>query len=420
MAMASEWSDSPRQRWSIVATIFVNLAMLYGIWYCYSVFLVALLREFGWSRSIVAGGFSVFLLIHGSVSPMAGWLAARCGPRWLLLAGTGLLACGLFLAAETTQWWHLYVAFGGITAMGVGTAGWVPSVVIVRGWFPDRVGTAVGIASAGIGVGISALVPLAQFLIDLWGWRWAFRTLAALIVGWMVPATVWLIRDPPTRAPSDAPATPADGQPRPVRDAYWTLGRAVKDGHYWALAGVFFTGNVVTQMLLVHQVAYLVDHGMPVLAAASVSGVVGVASIVGKMTWGVLSDRTSRELAYSLAFGCVVASVGVLPLAGTYRTFALPYLYGVLIGLGYGGTSPLTPAAASDLFGGPNFATIFGTLYALLCLGAAVGSWGAGQIFDWTGSYAAALWVALASALLAPAFMWLAAPRRPHPPPARR
>jgi len=77
----------------------------------------------------------------------------------------------------------------------------------------------------------------------------------------------------------------------------------------------------------------------------------------------------------------------------------------------------LTPAAASDLFGGPGFATIFGTLYAILCLGAATGSWGAGKIFDWTGSYAGALWVALASGLLAPAFMWLAAPRRPHPPP---
>jgi len=115
-----------------------------------------------------------------------------------------------------------------------------------------------------------------------------------------------------------------------------------------------------------------------------------------------------------------VASLGALVLAGWHPESVLPYVYGVAIGLGYAGTAPLTPAAASDLFGGPGFSTIFGTLHTLLALGAAVGSWGAGRIFDWMGSYTLALWVALASALLAPTLMWIAAPRRPHPPPAPR
>jgi MFS family permease len=69
-------------------------------------------------------------------------------------------------------------------------AGWVPSVILVRGWFPLRVGTALGIASAGIGVGIVALVPLAQLLIDHVGWRWTPRGLGLAIIGWSVPATL--------------------------------------------------------------------------------------------------------------------------------------------------------------------------------------------------------------------------------------
>ena len=401
----------------VIAATFLTLSIFYGVWYAYSVFLVALLREFGWSRSIVSGAFSLFVLVHGFLGPVIGWLIQRFGPRRLILAGGAVMSLGLVLLAETTRWWHLYVTYGGLTAMGAGLAGWVPSVVIVRGWFPDRVGTAVGIASAGIGVGISGLVPLAQLLIDWCGWRWAFRILAILVVGWMIPATIWLVRDPPHPRVSPVPAGPSDSGSLPQGGLHWTLASAVRDRHYWALAGVFFWGNVVTQMLLVHQVAYLVDHGVPVLTAASVGGVVGLASIVGKMTWGTLSDRIGREPAYSLAFCSVVASVGALFLAGDHPASVVPYLYGVLIGLGYGGTAPLTPAAASDLFGGPGFATIFGTLYAILCLGAATGSWGAGKIFDWTGSYTAALWVALASGLMAPAFMWLAAPRRPHPPP---
>jgi MFS family permease len=413
--MSSEVVTAIGRRYLILAIIFVNLAMIYGAWYSYSVFLVALLREFHWSRSVLAGGFSIFVLVHGSLSPAIGWAAGRVGPRLIILVGSCLLGSGLLLAAHTTQWWHLYLAFGGITAMGISMSGWVPSVLLTRGWFPSQVGTAIGIVSAGIGVGIAGLVPLTQYLIDLFGWRWAFRILAIMIVGWVLPATLLIVRDPdslesptPSRAKRDGRADPTE---------HWTLATAVRDSRYWALAGVFFAGNVVTQMLLVHQVAYLVDHGASPLAAATVGGVVGVASIVGKLAWGALSDRAGRELAYSLAFVCVVGSIGALILAGWHPISALPYLYGILIGLGYAGTAPLTPAAASDLFAGPGFSTIFGSLHTVLCVGAAVGSWGAGRIFDWTGSYAWALWAGLASALIAPALMWVAAPRRPHPPP---
>jgi MFS family permease len=411
--LAATTSDMGR-RWLILGTIFVNLAVIYGAWYAYSVFLVALLKEFGWSRSVVAGGFSIFVMFHGSLSPVIGSVTARTGPRRMILVGTCTLGAGLFLASQTTEWWHLYLAFGGVTAAGISMSGWLPSVLCVRGWFPSQVGTAVGIASAGIGVGISLLVPFTQYLIDWIGWRWAMRILAVLIVGWVLPATLWLIRDP------DSLEAPTTARPRSAPSesvGHWTLSLALRDGRYWALAAVFFTGNVVTQMLLVHQVAYLVDHGVSALAAATVVGVVGASSIVGKLVWGTLSDRAGRELSYTFAFTCTVASVAAIVLAGRHPDTVLPYVYGVLIGLGYAGTAPLTPAAASDLFGGPGFATIFGSLHMLLCLGAAVGSWGAGKIHDWTGSYAWALWAALACAIIAPALMWVAAPRRPHPPP---
>jgi len=165
-------------------------------------------------------------------------------------------------------------------------------------------------------------------------------------------------------------------------------------------------------------VAYLVDHGVPALTAAAVGGASGLVSIVGKIGWGWFSDRTNRELAYSLAFGCLVASIGVLVLAGLYGTPFLLYLYAVLIGLGYGVMAPVPPAVASDLYGGPGFSTIYGGLYTVTCLGLATGTWSAGKIFDSTGSYAAALWVGLAMALLSPALLWMVAPRRPNPPPS--
>jgi len=400
-----------RGRRAIAATL-VTFTLLYGAWYSYAVFLVALLREFGWSRSLVAGAFSLFLLVHGSLGPAMGVAVRRVGPRRLILAGGILLGIGLLLTAEATAWWHLYLAFGVLTAVGVSLSGWVPSVVLVRGWFPDRVGTAIGLASMGVGLGITCMVPLAQLFIQAWGWRWAYRILAALTLGWVVPGTCWLVRDPP--AGTDGEEPPAGAAPH----ASWTLAAAARTGRFWSLAGCLFTGTAVMQLFLVHQVAYLVDHGLASMAAATIGGLVGLGGTLGKVGWGALSDRIGRERTYSLAFGLTLAAIGLLVLAGRLPVSPLPYLYAIVMGLGYGVLSPLHPASASDLFGGPGYAVIFGTLYLFICFGGAGGAWIAGAIFDRTGGYAAALWLAVALALCSPALLWLAAPRRPNPPPA--
>jgi predicted MFS family arabinose efflux permease len=266
----------------------------------------------------------------------------------------------------------------------------------------------VGIASAGIGVGIALVVPVTQYLIEVCGWRWTFRLLACTIVLWVIPATFYCLRDP-----SLAEAVPA-GQPvspTPLRS--WSLQTAVRDRRYWQLGGVFFFGNMATQLLFVHQVAYLVDHGVAPLAAASVGGLTGCASIVGKILWGGLSDRTGREISYSWALSCLIASLGVLVLAGRQPASLLPYGYAILFGLGYAGTAALTPAATSDLFAGPGFSSIFGSFQTVLAVGAALGAWGAGRIFDVTGSYTLALWLAFTASLAAPTLMWFAAPSRP-------
>jgi MFS family permease len=192
---------------------------------------------------------------------------------------------------------------------------------------------------------------------------------------------------------------------------------AVRSWRFWGTSAVFFAGSAATQMLLVHQVAYLVDHGAPALVGATLVGVVGISSVAGKAGWGLLSDRVGRELTFALAFACVAASVGFLALAGTYPGSLLPYGYAVLIGVGYAVTAPLTPAIASDLFPGPRFPRIFGLLQVTNSLGGALGAWIAGRIFDLTGSYALALPIAAGMALLAPTLLWFVAPRRPNPPP---
>ncbi|MFA5027594.1 MAG: MFS transporter [Candidatus Methylomirabilota bacterium] len=402
--------------WVVVGASFVTMALLYGLWYSYAVFLVALIREFGWSRGLLAGAFSTFALVHGGVGPFFGKLAERWGPRRVILAGACIVGAGLLLAAETSRWWHLYAAFGVIAALGIGLCGYVPLILLIRGWFPDRIGTVSGIATAGISIGVFSVVPLTQFMIDQIGWRWALRVLAGLVVIWMIPATCWLLRE----APGGSGFSPEPDPSGPLRELSprWTLAAALRCWKFWGLGVALFTSNTAITILMIHQVAYLVDHGVAAMVAATVAGLVGLFSAPGKMGWGYLLDRMPRETVYSLSSTAFLGSLGVLVLSGNYPGSLLPYAYAVLLGIGYAVTAPLTPAVVGDLFRGPAFPTIFGAVHVSLGFGTAMGAWAGGAIYDATGGYAAALWAAGGLTLFSVVLLFCVAPRHPNPPPA--
>ena len=337
---------------------------------------MALLREFGWSRSVLAGAFSLFTLVHGLAAYPIGWCCDRFGPRRPGLVGALLLAAGLALDAVVTQPWHFYVTFGVLTSLGVATAGWVPAVVIVQRWYPQRVGTMLGFTSAGIGVGIFLVGPLSQVLIDLVGWRDAYRALAMLVALWIVPAALWLLRDPPRRT-----AAPAMGGAVEAN-----LRAAARSHRFWLIALAQGSASFTNQMLLAHQVAYLVDHGVTALAAASGVGVVGLASIVGKGGGGWASDVVGREITYTTGMTLVAASIGTLGVLALTGAPAWAYVYGALVGVGYAVTAPLMPAVVSDLYRGRNFGAIFGAIQVANAVGGSAGPWAAGRIFDGHGS----------------------------------
>ncbi|HVL59665.1 MAG TPA: MFS transporter, partial [Burkholderiaceae bacterium] len=192
-----------------LASIALTLAVVYGLWYAFSVVLVALLNEFGWSRSTLAGAFSVFMLMHGGLSPVVGALCARARPSRVMAAGGVALSIALLGVSLVAQPWQLYLSFGVVTAAAVASCGWVPSLVHVQRSFPDRLGLAMGIASAGVGVGIFVVVPAFQALIDAFGWRAAFRAFALICLLWIVPSSLLLLREPARGAATRARDTTA-------------------------------------------------------------------------------------------------------------------------------------------------------------------------------------------------------------------
>jgi len=374
-----------------LGAIGLTLGLTYGVWYSYSVFLVALLKEFGWSRSVLAGAFSVFTLVHGAANPVIGMLCDRIGPRRLVIFGGMALGLALYGNSFIESPARLYLGFGLLTAVSVALCGWVPAVVLVQRQFMDRLALSLGIVSSGIGLGMLFVVPLCQALIESVGWRTAWQILGAICAGWIVPANLLLVRDAST--PAAVVSTPAAEAARPAAKVHGagaqdaTLRGALRSEAFWLVMGAFFFGNVCSQTLHVHQVAFLVDHGMAAMAAASVVGVVGIASVFGKTGGGWLADRFEREVIYVIGIAILVGAVGALALVGVTTSRWGAYVFAVMLGVGYSATAALIPAMISDRFRGRHFGLILGMGLMGSALGSALGPWMAGRLFDATGSY---------------------------------
>ena len=382
----------------------LTLAIAYGIWYSYSVILVALLAEFGWSRSVLAGAFSVFTLVHGGLNPVIGMLCARFRPLRVMAVGGAAMGVTLFADSFISTPLGLYVAFGVLTAIAVALAGWVPSLVFAQHNFQDRLGLSVGIISAGVGVGMLLVVPLTQFLIDAFGWRTAFRVLGVIAVVWIVPSSLWLrglIR-------GQSPNSFSPLQRESLASHPMTLREAMRTQPFWLLWMAYFFGNVSSQTLHVHQVAYLVDQGLSAIIAATVVGVVGLSSIFGKIGGGWLSDRMEREVVYVAGIAIMVASAFALLAIGESPSPWAAYGYAVLLGVGYSATASLIPAMVSDRFSGRHFGAIVGFGLIGSAAGSATGPWMAGRLYDATGSYTLAFLIAAGCGVAAGLAGWRA------------
>jgi MFS family permease len=413
--------------WVVVASVFLVQAVGYGVYYSFTVFFVAMLEEFGWSRAATAGVFSVYLLVIGFGGILSGRLIDRFGPSRVVPVGGMMIVLGLVASSRLSQLWEYYLYFGLICGVGLALAGWVPCVAVVGNWFLARRGLAIGIASAGIGLGIVVIVPLSQWLISEYGWRSAYLILAVVALVGIAPQAALLQVGRPEdigmKPDGPAPAEGAQRQPDPKRRRYvvvdekwaavsWTVESAMRTARFWLIMANVFLSILTNQMLWAHQAAYLVDSGYDKMLAASLVGFAGLISMPAKVLWGIASDRFGRELTFILGTITMLISIGVLVVVGIVPAVWLVLLFALLFAAGYSISAPISPSAAADLFTGRSFGSIFGVLSVGIGTGGAFGAWLAGFVYDTTGSYLAAFALAAACTAASALALWLAAPRK--------
>ncbi|MBN1102431.1 MAG: MFS transporter [Deltaproteobacteria bacterium] len=408
--------------WIIVGVGLVSMAFWFGIRSSFSVFYVALLEEYPWSRAESAGVQSVALMVYTVLAPLVGGLIDRFGPRRIILPGIGILFAGLMMCASMRTLSQFYVYYGVVVGTGVTAIGIVSYSAILAHWFERKRGLASGIAVSGMGLGTFLLVPLSQYVISSYGWRMTFMIIGGLAVMILFPLNGFFLKHKPRELglwpdgwKGPDPTKTGGAETPDVPEAQWTLKKAMHTGPFWALVAFPLLAVIGVYVVLVHNVKFAVDNGIDKMTAASIFALAGAVSSVFRIFWGWLSDRIGREVTYTMGMICICA--GVLFLLMLERpggeVFLYPFFF--FFGMGWGVTAPMFMATAADLFKGGTFGLIYGIVEGAIGMGAALGTWAAGAIFDRTGSYAWAFGLAMAAFLLSCLCMWVAAPRRLHP-----
>jgi MFS family permease len=391
----------------MVVSVWLMMGFANGLQFSFSVFLVPLLAEFGWSRGVAAGAFSLSAIVQGALSPGVGWLVDRLGPRRVIVGGAVVLAIACVLGAGITTLWHLYAVIGVLTAVGLCAVGHVPSGALVAQWFANRQASMMGLVFSGMGVGVLTLGPLAQWLITGYGWRHAYLVLGLGTLALLLPI-VWVgVREAPARPPrprTDVAVTPADVRVRV----------ALRTRAFWALFFAYLFTPLAVFPVVTHQVAFAVDHGYDPLFVAGIFGITGFMSIAGRIVFGFAADRVGRVEAAAMSYACTALGTLALLSIEFRPSAAALYAYAVLFGLGFGARGPIITAIAAELFPGRRFGAIYGYMSVGNGIGGALGPWFAGALFDVTGTYRVAFLIAVGCCAGGTTCFWLAAPRRPQ------
>jgi len=385
--MTSVWRTSG---WILLGAALI-LALSLGVRHGFGLFLAPMSADFGWGRGVFAFAIALQNLIWGLAQPFAGALADRLGAAKVVMVGGILYAVGLVLMGMSDSALTLSLSAGLLIGIGLsGTSFSVILGVVGRAVPPEKRSMAMGIASAAGSFGQFAMLPGTLGLIGWLGWSAALLVLG-LLVAFIVPL-VGLLRDRPL---------PSTGNEQ-------TLGQALREActhsGFWLLALGFFVCGFQVVFIGVHLPAYLVDQHLPATIGTTVLALVGLFNIVGTYTAGWLGGRMSKPRLL-IALYLLRAVVIVLFLWAPITQFSA-YLFGIAMGLLWLSTVPLTNGTVATLFGVRNLSMLGGIVFLFHQLGAFLGGWLGGVVYDQTGNYDLVWQISILLSLLAAALNW--------------
>jgi MFS family permease len=404
--------------WVVIGIACLTVGVAFGARNAFAVFLVAVIEEFHWSRGLASGALMLGSVLWTLSAPVIGILLDRIGPRVVLPGGAILMAIGFVVSGFADSVVEFYIGMGVFMGVGFAALPMTSQATFLSNWFIRKRGMAIGTAASGIGLGILFIVPWTQWLISTYGWRAAYFILAGLLGLIVAPLNYLFQRQRPDEMnlkPDFGDAPPARSATR-VKTAHTggpSLKEALRTWRFWAFAMGVLAGAIPLHMVLIHQVAAVSDAGFSKELAALGLGLIGLFTAPAMILMGLLADRIGRQASYLLGSAGLMAGIFFLMMISDANRAWLLYLFPPFVAVGFSSRQSLYPTIAADLFHGKSFGAIIGAISLFIGAGAGIGPWLGGVIYDWTGSYREAFWVAQAAAFVSVIFIWLAGAREP-------
>lgn len=371
----------------------LTMGLALGVRHVQGLFMLPVTLERGWSREVFALALALQNLVWGLAQPLAGMWADRAGSRPVLVFGALAYALGLLGMTQATQPWTFQVCAGGLVGLGLaGTAFGVVYGALSRLLPPAQRAAGLGMAGAVGGLGQFLSVPVAQGLIDGLGWQqalavFALLTLLAIGLGGRLDDRVALA----------GMSSPRQGLAATLRDVL-----AQRD--FWLLNLGFLACGFQLAFIAGHLPAYLADRGLPASTAVTGLALIALTNVVGTWLCGWLGGRWPKHRLLSQLYLLRTAAMALFLLLPLSPWTLYPFC--AAMGLLWLGTLPLTNGLVGQIWGVRYVSTLFGFVFLGHQLGAFLGVWLGGRVFEATRSYEPLWWAAMALGLLAAALHW--------------
>ncbi len=346
----------------------VGLA-LYGLPFYYDY----MVRDFGWSRTMVTSGNGLSKLLVGPLFGFfAGWIVDRFGPRKLMLVGILLAGVALIGLGNMTALWMFYL-FYLFNALGYVFGGPLPNQVLLTRWFDKARGKAMGFAYLGIGIGGFLVFQISTWLVRVRDWHFALTTLGIFIMVIAFPLA-YFVKDSP-----DGVAVKRNTTTTPMG---WVFGKPIF--YLLALGSMCSIGAVggANQHL---KLFLKLDLKYTDVQAANVASLVLISSLVGRLLMGWLADKFPKKYVMILIYVLVAVGISLLFFANIPGVI---YLFAIIFGVGLGGDYMIIPLMAAELFGVKVMGRLMGVVLTADGVAEALMPMLVGNLRDRTTSYA--------------------------------
>lgn len=363
-------------RWRTPAVILacggIILALALGTRQTFGLFLRPMSMELGWGREAFSFAIALQNLVWGCAMPFMGAIADRYGAGRVFVAGGLAYGSGVIAMAYSTTPLAFDISAGLLLGFGLSCTGFgVVMGVVARAFPPEKRSVAVGIVGACGSFGQFIMLPGAQALISGFGWLNALVVMGAAAF-LIVPLGAALAG----RNSAEAESSQSIGA---------ALAEATRHSGFWLLTASFFVCGFQTLFIMVHLPAYLVDRGLSATDGMTALALIGFFNIIGSYVCGALGGRYSKRLILAWIYAIRALAIGVFIAAPL--TPLGTYLFAALLGLTWLGTVPLTNSLVGQIFGVKFLSTLFSITFLGHQLGAFLGVWAGGAVFDAFNSY---------------------------------